>query len=227
MSDWWTYHLSDFLLFSPAAYWALFEQENTALWPAPILAVGLACVLIAAALRPTDRSCAVAFALIAVAWAWVGWSFMWHRYAGINWAARYATPAFVLQAAIMFGLGIAQRFLSTPWGRTPMRFWGIAIIGYAALLHPLWSVLSDRPLSTAEVVGLAPDPTAIATVGAAFVVSRGVVQWIILIVPTVWLATSATTMFAMGEPQAWALTAVAAAGPIVALFGRRRTDLDH
>ena len=33
MSEWWTYSLSDFLLFSPRTYYRLFELYNVAIWP--------------------------------------------------------------------------------------------------------------------------------------------------------------------------------------------------
>ena len=44
MSEWWTYSLSDLILFSRAAYFRLFELYNAAIWPAQIavFAVGVA-----------------------------------------------------------------------------------------------------------------------------------------------------------------------------------------
>jgi len=39
MSEWWTYRLSDLLLFSPRTYYRLFELYNAAIWPAQVLAV--------------------------------------------------------------------------------------------------------------------------------------------------------------------------------------------
>ena len=34
MPEWWTYSLSDFLMFSPRTYYRLFELHNAAIWPA-------------------------------------------------------------------------------------------------------------------------------------------------------------------------------------------------
>ena len=34
MSEWWTYTLGDFLMFSPATYWRLVESYNRDVWPA-------------------------------------------------------------------------------------------------------------------------------------------------------------------------------------------------
>ncbi len=48
MSEWWTYSLSDFLLFSPRTYYRLSELYNIAIWPAQIvmLALGVALVVL-------------------------------------------------------------------------------------------------------------------------------------------------------------------------------------
>ena len=47
MSEWWTYSLSDFLLFSPRTYYRLFEIYNVAVWPAQILALTLGAMIVA------------------------------------------------------------------------------------------------------------------------------------------------------------------------------------
>ena len=46
MSEWWTYTLSDFLLFSPRTYYRLFELYNAEIWPAQIVALTLGVVLV-------------------------------------------------------------------------------------------------------------------------------------------------------------------------------------
>ena len=38
MSEWSTYRLADFLLFSPEIYYRLFELHNNAVWPAQLAA---------------------------------------------------------------------------------------------------------------------------------------------------------------------------------------------
>jgi O-methyltransferase domain/Dimerisation domain len=84
MSEWWTYRPEDFLLFSPRVYWRMFELHNAALWPLQVLtlAAGLIIILLVA-WRP--RSSARWLALLpAILWIFVGWSFLWNRYAAID-----------------------------------------------------------------------------------------------------------------------------------------------
>ena len=45
MSEWWTYGLSDFLMFSPRTWWRLAEQYHRSLWP--VQWVGLAASMVA------------------------------------------------------------------------------------------------------------------------------------------------------------------------------------
>ena len=54
MSEWWTYSLSDFLLFSPRTYYRLFELYNADIWPAQIVSLALG-VVIALVRRPAGQ----------------------------------------------------------------------------------------------------------------------------------------------------------------------------
>ena len=40
MSEWWTYSLSSFLLFSARTYYRLFELYNAEVWPLQIVTLG-------------------------------------------------------------------------------------------------------------------------------------------------------------------------------------------
>src|SRR5512134_138424 len=105
MAAWLSYSLSDFLLFSPRAYWRLFELHNAALWPLPLLTLAAGIILIVLAVsRPRHHARWMAVILGAL-WLWVAWSFLWQRYATINWAAIYVAPAFALQAVLLFAAG--------------------------------------------------------------------------------------------------------------------------
>jgi len=164
MSEWWTYRLSDFLMFSPRTYWRLVELYNLDWWPLHLAALlaGLGALALAATRKaPALR---VAAALLAAAWLWVGWAFLWQRYAAINWAAQYAALAFALQALLLLALGLRGK-PAAPAAAPGMRRlgWALAAAGLAA--YPFVAWMAGRPWSQAEVFGMAPEPTALATVG--------------------------------------------------------------
>lgn len=200
MAEWWSYRLSDFLLFSPRAYWRLFELHNAALWPWPIATLALGAAASAAAiLRPRRHGRAIAI-LVAILWAWVGWSFLWQRYASINWAILHVVPLFALESLLLLAVGgVMGRLPLEPTG--PRRPAGILLLALA-LAYPLATPLFGRPWRAAEFLGMAPDPTAIATLGF-LLLARGRPRWLLYPIPASWCLGSGATLFAMGDPQAW------------------------
>jgi len=197
MSEWWTYRLTSFLLFSPRTYYRLFELYNLAIWPAQVAgaAIGLAIVaLLIGKYRHRDR---IVASLLTVCWVWVGWAFLYQRYAQINWMATWFAAAFALEALLLVGLGIfAGRIaFSAPHGSG---FWFVtALLAICVVGYPLLAPLAGRPWTTAETFGVTPDPTAIGTV-AALVLVRRRIRWLLLIVPLLWCAVAAATLWAMG-----------------------------
>ena len=213
MSEWWTYSLHDLLMFSPRVYWRLFELHNQALWPLHVAALLLGAAVLVLALRPRPWSGRAIAITLGVVWAWVAWSFLWSRYATINWALAYVAPVFALQGLLLFWAGARGR-LQVAASRSVSGIIGLAVALYALVLHPLTAVLAGRPLQAAEVFGLAPDPTAIATLGLVTMMRRGAAAWLLLVIPILWCVVSTLTLYAMAAPEA--LIPLAAAGLAIA-----------
>src|SRR5687768_6348575 len=100
MSEWWTYSLSDFLLFSPRTYRRLFELFNAEAWPLHLLAAAAGIGIAWAMWRGGTAHRRLAALLLAVAWTAVAWAFFLRHYASINWAAPAFAAAFAAQAAL-------------------------------------------------------------------------------------------------------------------------------
>lgn len=220
MSEWWTYTLSDFLLFSARTYFRLFELYNRDVWPLHAVAVGAGLAVLALLLRQRPRSwhgravCAV----LAAGWSWVAWAFHVERYAAIHWAAPWFGAAFAVEAALLFGLGVVAGRLR--FDRTADRAdrAGLALFLFALLGMPWMPVLAGRPWSQAEVFGLAPDPTALATLG---VLLRAPARfaWVLLPIPLLWCAVAGATLWAMRVP--YAAVPLGAAAAALALAAAR------
>ena len=166
MSEWWTYRLSSFLLFSPRTYYRLFELYNRAICPAQALALGLGLwILFSLVARLRGRGGASVPAILAACWLCVAVAFLALRYATINFAAVYFAWAFGLEAALLVGLGVVRRGLAfeRPTGAIGRAGWRSSLS--RSLVEPLAGPLLGRGWRQVEIFGVAPDPTAVATLG--------------------------------------------------------------
>jgi hypothetical protein len=201
MSDWSSYSLEDFLLFSPRVYWRMFELHNRSFWPVHCIAILFGLAVPAFLLRPRAWSDWLIAGGLGLAWASVAWSFLWLRYATINWAIAYVAPAFVLEAVLLVLMkGAADRPLFTI-SRSLAAGIGLALYLYALMLHPLVPLIDGRSLRSAEVFAIAPDPTAIATLGLLTLASRPA-AFLLGIIPAAWCLASFATLHAMGSSLA-------------------------
>jgi hypothetical protein len=226
MPEWWSYSLADFLMFSPRAWYRLLQRHNEASWPMPVFTLGLGLALMIGSGipgrpgRPLPWKGRLVPAVLAVLWAWVGWAFLWRRYAVINWAASYAAGLFALEALLLMWLGVVRRGWSVGQDRTVRRGLGGALLVASLLVYPALAPLFGRPWQQAEVFGISPDPTAMATIG--LLLREGRPRWPLLAVPIVWCAFSGLTLLAMGSGQALAPALAVAVVLIAGAWPERR-----
>ncbi|MDX2121913.1 MAG: DUF6064 family protein [Gemmatimonadota bacterium] len=216
MSEWWTYRLSDFLMFEPRTYYRLFERINGGLWPAPLLALALGVALLVLAGR--GRAPRATLILLVPAWLAVAVAFHWQRYAPINFLAPWYAWASGLEGALLLAAASGRvRWLFPGAGLPPDRV-GVGLLTFAVLLQPLIGPLLDRSWQGVELFGLAPDPTALATLGVVLALRA---RWALLVIPVLLALASGATLWAMEAPDAWVTPVVAVLG-VVRCSGKRR-----
>ncbi|MBD8525652.1 MFS transporter permease [Pseudomarimonas arenosa] len=196
MSEWWTYSLSDFLMFSPRAYWRLFEQQlgahRYAMWP--LLALLLAPWI---SRRPlTAQRWAGGSALLAGACLWVAWTFVVQRLGSIHWAMPNFAWA-IATHALLICFVIGDTLLRRPHRVNPRAAWLILAL---AIGYPLAGVLLGRQWNQIEFLGLTPDLTLLCTlVIPACLASRW--RWLLLPVPLAWGLFSAATLWTLASKE--------------------------
>jgi len=220
MSEWWTYNLRDLLLFSQRTYYRLFELHNQEWWPLQLMMLALGAVLFVLAWRGGERAGRALLVILAVCWLWVAWAWHAQRYAPINWAAGYFAWAWGVQAVLLGAAALWGRFDAAPVNRWQRGF-GLALL-VLALVYPLLSPVLGRGWAQAEVFGMAPDPTALATLGALLVLRLRHGGWL-LGIPVAACLVSGATLWAMASPEFWIapLAAVLAAACTLACRARR------
>jgi hypothetical protein len=207
MSEWLTYSLSDFLLFSPRTYYRLFELYNRDIWPAQVVAGALGLVILGLLLRGGMREGRWAAAILAACWLWVAWHYLFLRYNTINWAGEYFAIGFAIEALLLGWWGLIRRRLHLQPGLDLITAAGLGIFLFALVVHPLIGPLVGREWMQAEIFGVAPDPTVVATLGVLLAATRP--HWELLVIPFIWCAISGATAWTMQSPDAPVMPLVA------------------
>ncbi|CAN7315270.1 DUF6064 family protein [Variovorax sp. LjRoot290] len=195
MWEWWSYRPSDFLLFSARTYHRLFELYNAELWPAHLLALVIGLAVLYTALQGGVQAARVACLLLAACWLWVAWAFHLQRYAAINWAATGFAAAFAIEGLLLllFGVFGARIHIRTQRGWSGNL--GLGLLVFALVIQPwLGMLLFGRPWREAELFGMAPDPTALATLGLLLLLRPlAPLAWMLWPIPLLWCLIGATT----------------------------------
>jgi Family of unknown function (DUF6064) len=216
MGDWLSYTPADFLLFSARTYYRLFELYNRAVWPAQVLALLLGLVILWRLQRSSPRQ-GVVMVILAAGWLWTAWAYLLEQYDTINWAARYFAIGFVIEAVLLIWTGVVRNRLSF----RPYRDWtsrtGMGLFLFALVVQPLIGPLVGRDWTQAEIFGIAPDPTVLATIGILLTVDKRP-PWGLMIIPLLWCALSGATLWTMGSPDAWVMPVAALGALGVAVY---------
>lgn len=210
MPEWWTYTLSDLQSFSLETYYRLFERYNAAIWPGQIVALALGAAIGAFLRRGVEpRRGRLIAAILAAYWLWIAIAFHATRYATIHRGAVYFAWAFGLEALILLWAGVLRGGLTFERRRNAVGRAGLAIFLFAVLVQPLIGLLFGRGWAQIEIFGVAPDPTAVGTLGI-LLFAAGRLRWELIAVPALWCAFSGATLLAMGTPAGWVMLAAGA-----------------
>lgn len=221
MSEWWTYSLSDFLLFSPRTYYRLFELYNADVWPAQILSLALGVVILALLRHDWPGRGRMVAAILAGCWIWVAWAFHWQHYATINWAAGYLAAAFALEALLLVWTGVIRNKLEFDVEWPVLQNIGLGLYLFALLVQPLIGILAGRNWMQVEIYGVAPDPTALATLGI-LLLAAGRASWALVVIPILWCALSGAVQWTMESPDALVMPLAGVA--VLFLAGTRKPE---
>ncbi len=196
MQEWWTYRLSDFLLFSPDTYHRLVGSYNREIWPAQIVGLAMGLGIIMLARREDQRSGRAIAAILAAALLWVSVAFEWRQFATINWFARYVAVGLAVEAALLIWIGVSGGRIVLAGAGRGRRTAGYGLIVLAVLGYPLLDLALGRGLSGVGVFGSMRDPTVVATLGV-LLLANGRARWALLPIPILSCLLSAAMFLAM------------------------------
>jgi hypothetical protein len=194
------------LPFSQDAFFAVFGQYNTTIWPLIALFYLLGGTSVAMLFRPSRAAALFISLTLAAMWLVNGLSYHWTFFRVINPAAALFAALFVVQAALLVILALLNTELRFSARRDARSAVGVMLVLFAAILYPLWGWVAGHVWPRMPAFGVAPCPTTIFTIGMLLMGSWQVVRWL-LILPGLWAAVGGSAAILLGVPQDLALLA--------------------
>ena len=215
MSEFWTYGLSDLQLFSAQTYYRLFALYNQDIWPLQLPALAGGAMIAVLLFRKSGRQGRAISVILAASWLWVSLAFHLQHYASIHWAAPAFAVIFAGEAGLFIWIGVVRDRLVFRSAGPVLRRAAIGFFLYALVLQPVLAPLSGRQWLQAELFGVAPDPTAIATLGVLMLAEPRSFRrlWI---APLLWCVISGAILWTVQSPQA---LVAPLAGSLALVFG--------
>jgi hypothetical protein len=212
------------LPFDSATWLAILGQFNTAIWPLHGIGVLFALVAVVVAFTGWHGANRVTGLLLGVLWIWTGVVFFGGSLAPFHFAAEWLAGVFVAQGLmLMFALTLmGQARFGWPGGLAG----GVAVvlIAYALAGYPALAwVLAGTPWTQLQVVGVAPGPTVLLTLGL-LLLARPQPPLVLAIIPLLWALVTGYMARGLDLPLEYlpAVLGVASFAVLVALRFRCR-----
>jgi hypothetical protein len=208
--------------FGTDEFFAVFARYNAAVWPAQIVSYAAAIVAVGALFRPSRRATIVIGSILAAMWLVNAIGYHLIFFAPINPAAYLFAVLFSVEAFILAISTIFQPELRFAVSNDRQSILGLALLGFASILYPLWGAIAGRDYPAVPMLGLAPCPTVIFTIGI-LVLARPKPAGAPAIVPLIWSAIGGSAAVFLEVPQDFGLwiAALILLGLLLTVGGRR------
>ena len=209
------------LPFTADVLFSSFEAYNRALWPLPVLAVAIGLAIILLTIRPVRGGDRAIGALLAVAWLWIGVGYHILHHAAIDFSAPLYGAFFVVQAVLLAWAGVVRGRLAFRFRADLLGWIGLMLALAATIACPLADWLLGPGWSSVRLVGLAPAPTAVFTLGLLLLIDGRTPLYLTLI-PVLWTLVAGATGWALAIPQDLFLPVAGLCGLCLILRKNRR-----
>ena len=190
--------------FTREVFLANFATYNEAIWPLQLLAFGLGAAALLTIFWRTALSDAIVTACLALMWLWTGVMYHGVYFSAISTPAYAFGVMFIVQSVLLMFAGLIQRNLRFGYRNDWESWWGLALIGYAAVIYPLIGLLTGHAYPHMPMFGVTPCPVTIFTFGCLLLTTARVPKWL-LIIPFIWSLIGGSAAFLLGVVPDWLL----------------------
>jgi hypothetical protein len=186
--------------FTIEAFLEVFRVYNAAIWPFQIAAYGLGLVALYAMFVRQNGGVQLAFAALAIHWAFAGIGYHLMFFARINPIAPVFATFFVLQAILFLASLIRPGDLRLHFGPDFRTTAGLASVVYVVAIYPVLGIWAGHGMMAGPMFGVAPCPTTIFTIGILLIARGRWVNWL-SIIPLLWSLIGLAAAIQLGIPE--------------------------
>lgn len=172
----------------------VFRKYNTAFFPAQVLLLLLAALVIYLVIKSNKNSGKIITIVLAVFWLWMGIAYHLVFFSAINKAAYAFAALFILQGILLLNFAVKASPFS--FHRNIVGFFSAVLLSYALIIYPLLGYFEDHAYPYSPTFGL-PCPTTIFTL-AIFLLSEKRMPWYIIVIPLLWTVIGFSAAFTLG-----------------------------
>jgi hypothetical protein len=195
------------LPFTADQFFGVFADYNRTVWPAQILWLGLALVVVVALAGARRSPARLALWSLGLLWLWVGLAYHLAFFTAINPAARLFAGLSVA-AAITFGWAACRQRSPAPPAIGARRAVGWLLLAYALVGYPVVGLLAGQRYPAFPTFGL-PCPLTIFTFGVLLLVPG--LPRAVIVLPLLWSAIGSLAAFRFGVVEDYGLSLAALA----------------
>lgn len=190
--------------FTIAQFLGVFAAYNAAIWPLQIITLGLGLVVVAALWRKWPIAARLVPAILAFMWAENGVGYHALFFATINPAAPLFAAFFMAQAILFAASAMSPTGLRFETGRQWRTALGETFVVYVIAIYPVIGIWAGHGMMKGPILGVAPCPTTIFTLGL-LLMARGI--WVVWlgIIPFLWSLIGIAAAWQLGIPEDIAL----------------------
>lgn len=201
------------LPFTVEEFFSVFHKYNETIWPAQILLICLALLVIFLVFRSARWSGVVISVILGFLWIWLGLIYHFVFFTQINSLAYLFSAVSLIGGLTFLWHGLVKRRLQFKWIAGARGFAGAVLVIFSLAVYPLWSWYIGHSYPAVPTFGL-PCPTTIFTIGIlTFLVPP--YPRSLFFVPVLWCMVGAQAAFLLNVPQDMGLIVAAVVGLIL------------
>lgn len=209
------------LPFTAEILFAQLAQYNGAVWPAQIVANGMAVVAIALVLRRVPGGCRLIGASLAAAWVWNGVVYYLMHLATIDFSAPIFALFCIVEGLLIAWGAVIRGRISFRFRPGPAGWTGLGLAIFAMAGYPLLGWLAGHSWPCAALVGVTPGPTALFTIGM-LLLTGGRTPLHLVIIPLFWSLIAGATAWILDIREDLVLPMAGIGGLLLVLWKNRK-----